>query len=296
MRLDKYLKEQYPDLSRQKIINQIKKGLVLVNNHKAKPSFQVKPTDKIIFSPPKTEKLQSLKPAPFNLKIIFEDNNILVIDKPAGLSVHPSLKQLQGITLVNQLISRYPEIKKVGEDKLRPGLVHRLDKDTSGVLIIAKNNQTFQLLKEKFKRSEVKKTYWALVWGQVENEKGVIDLPIGRSRKNPLKQTVGQTGNLKIRPAITEYRVLKRFQDFTLLEIYPKTGRMHQIRVHLKAIGHPVVGDSKYGFKKLFPFELKRQFLHAKVLELELNGQRCCFESDLADDLKLVLDQLARTY
>ena len=297
MRLDKYLKEQYPHLSRQQIINQIKKGLVLVNNHKVKPSFQVKPKDVITFFPPETEKLKKLTPLPLKLDIIFENNNFLVINKPAGLTVHPGHCQKEEPTLVQALIYYYPEIKKVGEDASRPGLVHRLDKDTSGLMVIAKNNPTFRALKEQFQNHQVEKSYLALVWGRVKQNFGTINFPLTRS-SNPLKRkAIISPANLnptkKIKTASTHFKVVKRFKNFTLLEVFPKTGRTHQIRVHLAALGYPVVGDKQYGFKnKDSRLPLKRQFLHAASLRFSLGNENFKFEAELPPELKEFLDCL----
>lgn len=222
------------------------------------------------------------------IQIIYEDNDILVVNKPAGLLVH-------GLnSLVDWLVEKYPNIKSVGEDPERPGIVHRLDKDTSGVLLIAKNQKSFEYLKEQFQERKVKKKYLALVYGSIKNNSGIIDLPIGRSAGDARKKSALGKIKGKIREAITEYRVLRRFKDFTLLEAYPKTGRMHQIRVHFKAIGHPIVCDKLYGPKKQkCPFGLTRHFLHANSVELNLlSGERVKIEADLTQELQNVLDMI----
>jgi len=228
------------------------------------------------------------------VKIIYEDENLLAINKPAGVVIHGSCN-LKQETLVDWLLKNYPEIKGVGDlpaqagDSERPGIVHRLDKDTSGVLLIAKNQKSFEWLKNKFINREIRKKYLVLVRGIIKDNNGVIDLPIGRS-KTPLKRLASEKARGKLREAITEYKVIKRFDKYTLVEAFPKTGRTHQIRAHFKAIGHPVVGDKLYG--KL-DAKLSRQFLHAQYLELTTqNGARIKIEADLPEDLKNFLNML----
>jgi len=221
-----------------------------------------------------------------DIKIIYEDKDILAINKPTGLVVHGEN------SLVDWLIKKYPEIKGVGEDPERPGIVHRLDKDTSGVLLIAKNQKSFEYLKEQFQNRKIKKKYIVLVCGKLKVESGVIDLPIGRS-KTPLKRLASEKARGKLREAITEYKVIKKFDNYTLVEAFPKTGRTHQIRVHFKAIGHPVAGDKLYGRQN----NLNRQFLHANSLEFNLlNGARIKLEADLPEDLKNFLNMLNYEY
>lgn len=249
------------------------------------------------------------------VKIIYEDNNVLVVDKPAGMVIHPD-KNHQSNTLVDFLLEHYPQIKRVGEDILRPGIVHRLDKDTSGVLIAAKNNQAFQWLKEQFsssarhlagyggsteafgegeKQRKTIKTYLALVVGKPPQDKGIIKTYLARG-KDKTKQKVFSLalGKGKMREAVTEYKTLKKYRDYTLLEVQPKTGRLHQIRVHLNWLGCPVAGDEKYKRKRqVCPKQLKRQFLHAVSLKIKLpNGQFREFESPLPIDLRKVLESL----
>ncbi|MCX6731607.1 MAG: RluA family pseudouridine synthase [Candidatus Parcubacteria bacterium] len=231
-----------------------------------------------------------------DIKIIYEDEDILAVNKPAGLLVHSlNLKSQKSNlkSLVDWILKKYPEIKNVGEDAARPGIVHRLDRDTSGVLLVAKNQKSFEYLKKQFIDRKVKKNYLVLVNGNIKNNTGIIDLPIGRSR-TPLKRLASEKARGKLREAITEYKILKRFDKYTLVEVFPKTGRTHQIRVHFKAIGHPVVGDKLYGK----PDEnLNRQFLHANSLEFNLqNGTRIKIEADLPDDLKNFLNMLNYEY
>jgi 23S rRNA pseudouridine1911/1915/1917 synthase len=248
-----------------------------------------------------------------SIKIIYEDDALVVINKPASLLAHSAgstkfeARNSKQFTVADWLAEKYPEIKKVGDlpagrqviQNLRPGIVHRLDKDTSGVFVVAKNQPTFEFLKKQFQERKIKKTYLALVYGEVRQKEGFIDLPLGKARKDFRKRAVAGTTRGGLRDAITEYKVVKFFKhpmlsDYTLLEVYPKTGRTHQIRVHLKAIGHPIVCDPLYAPKRAFcPAGLKRQFLHAFSLEFNLPaGARTRFEADMPQDLQNVLNML----
>ena len=248
------------------------------------------------------------------LSIIYQDNDIVVVNKPAGMAVHKGVAE-KGETLADWLIEKFPEIKQVGDEpELRPGIVHRLDKDTSGVLVAARNQKSFEFLKNQFQKREVVKKYLALVEGELKNNlptgqagNGVIDLPIGRSRSDFRKKLVSDNAKGVSREAITEYKVLERFgsvrhsmsntgRPYTLVEAYPKTGRTHQIRVHFKAVGHPIVCDSLYGGKRMTcPFGLARHFLHANFLEfVSPSGVRLKLEADLPEDLAEVLAGLRK--
>ena len=231
------------------------------------------------------------------IEIIYEDDDVIVINKPAGI-LSQRAESSKAPAVSDFLVKYCPKIKEVGKDEQRFGTVHRLDKDTSGIMIIAKNNRSFEFLKDQFKNREVQKTYTALVYGTVIPEEGIIDLKIGRSKTKPNMQTVIDTKkkeNIRSREALTLYKTIKNYKDHTLLEIQLKTGRMHQIRVHLKAIGYPVVGDQKYFFKKYRNIEpkLERQFLHAGKLKIKLpNGKIKEFKSVLPQDLKNFLNEL----
>jgi len=210
-----------------------------------------------------------------SLKIIYENDNVLVVDKPAGIVI----------------TDIYPDLSKA----------HRLDKDTSGVLLIAKNEKALIFLQKQFKQRSVEKKYIALVVGNIKNNQGRIETLIGRSKKQGAKQKVyliTEPDAKGKREAITEYKVLERFKDYTLLKVFPKTGRMHQIRTHLAYINHPIAGDKKYGFKNQpCPKELKRQFLHASYLKIKLpNSEFKELSSELAQDLKLCLKNLKKDY
>ena len=209
------------------------------------------------------------------IPIIYENNDIIVVDKPANLLVHPVKDEK------NTLIDYFPKTK----------LVHRLDKDTSGLLLLAKNEKTYNWLKNQFKNRKIKKKYLALVVGKLKDKKGIITKTISRSRKRGGSQTTAPIG--KRRQAITRYKILKEFPNYTFLEVVPETGRTHQIRVHLASIGHPIVGDEKYKFKRQKTLEgLKRQFLHASYLQFRMSNKIMKFELKLPNDLKLVLENL----
>lgn len=227
------------------------------------------------------------------IKIVYEDSDILILDKPSGLLTHPKNKNDQSESVISWLLKNRPSIKDVGDDKIRPGIVHRLDKETSGLLLIAKNQKSFEYLKGLFQKREIKKTYIALVHGQLKNKRGVIEMPLG---KLGTKQTTRIHGKkeLKEKSAITEYGVLKEYADYSLLEITPKTGRTHQIRVHLKSIGHPVVCDPLYAGKKLIcPPELGRLFLHAQKLSfVSPTGESLTVETDLPPELENFLNEM----
>ena len=225
------------------------------------------------------------------MKIIYEDNNIIVINKPAGITVHP-INELQKNTLVDEILAYYPKIKDVGDDSLRPGIVHRLDKDTSGLIIVAKNNKSFNYLKKQFQERKVIKKYLALVHGIVKDDKGTITKSIGFSKKDHKKRSA--LLNDKSKSAWTEYKVIKRFNNYTLLEVYPKTGRTHQIRIHLHSIGYPVVGDQQYKFKRqVIPKNLSRQFLHAIYLKFKsVDDKMMELKSELPEELEKILMDL----
>lgn len=227
--------------------------------------------------------------------VIFESDDFIVVNKPAGLAVHKG-GSINGGTLVDWLIKKYPEIKKVGDDPaVRPGIVHRLDKETSGVMVVARAQKAFQELKKKFQTRQIEKTYMALVRGAVKQKRGVIDLPIGTLRSHGVKRTVRQEHAKNIKTAATAFRVLERFPNATFVEVTPKTGRMHQIRVHFSAIGHPVFGDRLYGGKADVLPGLSRQFLHASSLSFSYpEGRRFQFSANLPDDLKAVLAVLRK--
>ena len=285
-RLDKFVSENCPELSRSQAQKLIDDGFVVVNGLMVKASHKTEIGEKIeVTIPPPS--IVGLLPEAIPVKIIYEDDDLLVIDKPAGLTVHPAPGH-PSHTLVNAVLSHLNEIEDEG-DVTRPGIVHRLDKDTSGVMLVAKNNVALANLADQFKARTVKKTYITLVKGILRPDKGVIDAPIGRDSGDRKKMAV--TGESRGRAARTNYRVVRYIGKNSLLEINPETGRTHQIRVHLAAIGYPVFGDITYGKKSAF---LNRQFLHAHKIGFNLpaTGKWVEFESPLPEDLQKALKEL----
>jgi len=231
------------------------------------------------------------------LKVLYENNNLLVIDKPAGIIVFPERKVGEK-TLIDFLLEKYPNLKNVLSPP-RYGIVHRLDKDTSGILLVAKNNSSLEFLQRQFKIGKVQKKYLLLVVGNLKSNQGTIETLIGRSVQDRRKQRVyfpyePAIKGKKLRRAITEYKVVQRFKNYTLIEALPKTGRKHQIRTHLTHLGHPIAGDKLYRFKRQpFPEGLKRQFLHSRFLKIKLPSERIEeFHSQAPKDLKEVLKNL----
>ncbi len=229
------------------------------------------------------------------LKIIYEDADFLVIDKPAGIVVFPETN-ISEKTLTDLLLEKYPDFKNTGSPP-RYGIVHRLDKDTSGILLPAKNTQALFFLQKQFKTRRVEKRYIALVAGQLKNDQGTIETLIGRAPKNRKKQKVylaGEPGSEGKRKAITGYKVIEKFPNYTLIEASPKTGRKHQIRCHFAYINYPIAGDKVYGFKNQpCPKGLTRHFLHARYLKIKLpNKEDKEFFSPLPDELKIILEKL----
>lgn len=232
-----------------------------------------------------------------NIRTIYEDKNFVAVNKPAGLLVHPikilnlksPISKTEEFTLVDWILEKYPEVRRVGDLPAgrqviqdRPGIVHRLDKETSGILLVPRNQNYFEYLKKLFQSGEVRKTYIALVFGRITPEKGIIDKPIGL-KSGSVKRTVFTRGAKMVKSAVTEYKVKEYLPKYSLLEVYPKTGRTHQIRVHLASLGHPVVGDKLYSKKKA---ELNRLFLHAYSLEFAPeSGKRIKLTADMPSDL-----------
>ena len=292
-RVDKFLKEEFfldKKKTRGEIVRQIKDGNVLVDGKGIKPSHLLKQGEKVEFD--MTEEVAGLAPNK-NVKfgIISQDENMLVVDKPAGLQVHPSSRNEKD-TLVNGLLYRFPEISDVGDaPKTRPGIVHRLDRGTSGVMVVARNQEIYSWLKKKFKEREMRKKYWAVVYGE-PSPKGIIDAPLARAANYKKQIIAGKKTRTKIRSAVTEYETLKTFQGMSLLEVFPRTGRTHQIRVHLTSIGHPIVGDEKYARKQsVFKSDAARLLLHAKSLTFEEAGKKYKFEAPLPDDFRVFLEK-----
>ena len=288
IRLDKFVSENCPGLSRTYAQKLIDDGCVTVNGRKEKASYKPEIGEGIEVTiaplPP-----SDLSPEAIPVKILYEDDDLLVIDKPPGLTVHPAPGH-PSHTLVNAVLSHLSNLPNVS-DTTRPGIVHRLDKDTSGVMLVAKNNAALTNLSNQFKSRSVKKMYLTLVKGHLTPERGIIEAPIGRDSGDRKKMAI--TGESRGRQARTNYRVIKYLDKCSLLEITPETGRTHQIRVHLAAIGYPVVGDKTYGITSA---HLNRQFLHAHLLGFHLpsSGKYVEFESPLPEDLEKALDELDR--
>ncbi len=286
-RLDRLVATRLPDLSRTTVQRLIDDGFITLKGAACKASDKIGAGDVIVVHvPPPTPTELVAEDIP--LTIVYEDDDLIVVDKPAGLVVHPAAGHDSG-TLVNALLGHIPDLEGIGGE-VRPGIVHRLDKDTSGLIIVAKNDRALQYLQEQFKSRTIKKMYLALVEGIVELREGIIDAPIGRSKTDRKKMAVTREG----RSARTRYcvRQIYRQPDLSLVEAYPETGRTHQIRVHFAWLKHPLVGDEVYGRQRsVVPIE--RHFLHAASLMLTLpNGTPHTFESNLPDDLQHVLDQL----
>lgn len=282
VRLDKYLAKECPGLSRSRLQKLIEQGHILVNGYGAKASQRLNSGDHIHVSLPPSESASVVAEA-IPINVIYEDNDVVVVDKPAGLAVHPAPGHARP-TLVNALLARCPDLRDFG-DTVRPGIVHRLDKDTSGLTIVAKNSSAQQYIINQFKARSVSKRYLVLVKGRLTPMRGVIEAPIGRDSSNRKRMAVVTEG----KQARTSYRVKEYLSDYTLLEIATETGRTHQIRVHLSAIGYPVMGDAVYGVKSA---HLKRQFVHAYRLGFRLpaSGEYREFICELPSDLRQSLE------
>jgi 23S rRNA pseudouridine1911/1915/1917 synthase len=298
LRLDHYLVALFPGFSRSQIQKPIHSGEARVNGERIKAGYRLQPGDRIVVH---IENIQPIKPEPEDgaLDILHQDEDLLILNKPAGILTHPAPGITKG-TLVNRLLFRFPQLKAFGND--RPGIVHRLDKETSGVLVIALKPEIEEALMSRFRDRQIKKTYRAIVHGNPRVDGDLIDMPIGRHAAHPEKMDVVQGG----REASTEYRVLKRFGKFSLLELYPRTGRTHQIRVHLFKIGHPVLMDKLYGPRNLRPPALlypdlkvnwiERQALHAIEVEFAhpTTGETLRIRAPVPGDFAETLDGLEK--
>ena len=281
--MDKFIASQIPDLSRARVQELINHGLVTVNKQQVKPSHPLKTGDAviIIIPPPAISEIVAEN---IPLNIIYQDADLAVIDKPAGLTTHPAPGHSAG-TLLNALLSYFPEL--AGEEGDRPGIVHRLDKDTSGLMVVARSRRSQAALSDQFKHRQVTKVYLVLVKGRVEPSSGIIEAAIGRHQVNRKKMAVTENG----REAKSQFNVVEYYKNYTLLEVRIFTGRTHQIRVHLAAIGYPVAGDQTYGVKsEYFP----RQFVHAHRLSFTqpITGETLSFTSELPPDLAAPLSRL----
>ena len=286
-RLDKAISSLEENLSRETIQRMIKNGKILVNEKQEKPSYKVSVGDTITIEDETPSEID-LIPQKMPLDIIYEDNDILIINKEKGIVVHPGNGNPDG-TLANAVMERCKgSLSGIG-GKIRPGIVHRIDKDTSGLVIIAKNDNAHIKISSQIQNREVQKTYIALVRGVIKENEATINMPIGRSKKDRKKMAVDKTG----KEAITHFKVIKRYKGFTLLEVNIETGRTHQIRVHLSEIGYPIVGDMVYSNGKN-PFGVEGQMLHAAKLTFKhpTTGEKVTFEAPLPKYFKTILNEL----
>ena len=286
IRLDKYLTQVLPQYSRAYLQKLIVQGCILVNGQRTKANQWLNKVDRITVELPLLPTHPLAEPIP--LAIVYEDSDILVIDKPAGLTVHPAPGH-PSHTLVNAVLAHCPNLA-MSNDLVRPGIVHRLDKDTSGLMVITKNDFAREYVAAQFKSRTVTKGYLVLVKGKLSPEQGIIEAPVGRDPRSRRRMAIVEAG----KEASTQYQVQKYLDNYTLVDITPVTGRTHQIRVHLSAIGYPVIGDPIYGVKSAY---LNRQFIHAYHLGFRLPSteQYQEFTSPLPVDLEQALEYICRS-
>ena len=303
-RLDKFLSDYLEGSSRTSVKKMISEGMVFVNGEKAKPSLVLEGTEKISYTIKKLDKtLDHIEPEDIDLDILFEDDEIIAINKPSGITVHPGAGQKDG-TLVNGLVFHFNKLSNLNGD-LRPGIIHRLDKNTSGVMLIAKNNNSHAKLSNQFEKRLINKEYFAVTWGSFDNSHGEINSPIARSKKDPTSFTVNSTG----KEALTSYHS-KQLGGYTSeVKFEPKTGRTHQIRVHAASLGNPIFGDEKYGggttkSKGFLPEvskqltlsinKLGRHALHAKKITFShpINNKPVTISADLPKELNQLISEL----
>ena len=283
-RIDKVLTSLEPEITRSQLKNLINDGHVTVNGQAVKPKYKVQAGDKISLVKPEPQSLE-LTPENIPLDIVYEDDDVIVVNKPQGMVVHPAPGH-PNHTLVNALLYHSPLSTINGT--FRPGIVHRIDKDTSGLLMVAKNDLAHQSLAEQLRNKTNKREYLALVYGQIKEDEGTINAPLGRNPQDRKKQAVVKSG----RHAVTHFKVMKRYDNFTLVKCILETGRTHQIRVHMKYIGHPLVGDPLYGPRKVIGKD--GQFLHAALLGFKhpRTGKELVFEAPLPENFQKMLDKL----
>ncbi len=298
-RIDKFLAKELSEITREYIQKLVKDQAIVVNNKKTKASYVLRPGDIIDVSIPEAKKME-LEAKNIPLDIIYEDKNIIVLNKAPGVVVHPAGSKYRENSLVNALLFHCEKSLSGISGVLRPGIVHRLDKDTSGLLVVAKNDAAHKYLMQQFKARTIQKIYIALVLGKLESKKGIINAPIGRHHKDRKKMGITYKEG---REAVTKYEVIDDFKECSLVKIKLLTGRTHQIRVHFSSIGHPLVGDTLYGNIKANDafakkYGLQRIFLHSLELGLSIPGERNkkikLFSTDLPKDLKVPLEKLQK--
>lgn len=285
-RLDKFLNEMEEDLSRSRIQSLIDEESILVNGKKTKANYKVKCGDVVEFLEVEDESLE-VEPENIPLDIVYEDSDVIVVNKPKGMVVHPAVGALKH-TLVNAILYHCSDLSGIN-GVLRPGIVHRIDKDTTGLLIIAKNDKAHKSLAEQLQSKTVSRKYYALVHGVIEHEFGTIDAPIGRDPKDRQKMCVTAQNS---RDARTHFKVIERFKDYTLVECKLETGRTHQIRVHMQYIKHPVAGDEKYSYRKTM--KVGGQLLHAHEIEFvhPSTNEKVVLNAKLPEIFETVLKEL----
>ena len=293
LRLDKLLAKHFPDFSRSYLQRCVVAERILLNGEAAKPGLRMEGGEQIAVLSWLDETPEAIQPAAIRLDVLFEDDDLLVINKPPGLVVHPAPGNRQG-TLVSALLNYAPETftELADDEEVRPGIVHRLDKDTSGVMVIAKNPEAYARLKEDFREHRIDKIYLAIARGRFRDGFGVIDAPIGRDEKSRMRRKVCEDG----KAALTKYRRVGEAHGCTLLQVRLYTGRTHQIRVHLAHLGHPVLGDLLYsGGAQCPPFRYKRQLLHAWKLALShpRTGERMVFTAPPPPDMASEIERFA---
>ncbi|WP_066252628.1 RluA family pseudouridine synthase [Neobacillus drentensis] len=284
-RIDKVISTLDPEWSRTQVQQWIKEGNILVNGQQIKTNYKCSTNDQIVITIPDPEELDVL-PEDLNLQIYYEDKDVLVVNKPRGMVVHPAPGHISG-TLVNGLMYHCKDLSGIN-GVLRPGIVHRIDKDTTGLLMVAKNDMAHESLVNQLVAKTVTRKYKAIVHGVIPHDFGTVDAPLGRDTKDRQSMTVVDHG----KHAVTHFHVIERFKDFTFVECQLETGRTHQIRVHMKYIGYPLAGDPKYGPKKTL--EIEGQALHAGVLGFNhpRTNEYLEFEAPLPEDIEMLLTQL----
>jgi len=289
-RIDKYLVQNLGDYTRSFIQKLIQENHILVNGESTKPNYKLREKDQIQVKIPKAKKVM-ITPEEIPIDCLYEDEDLMIVNKEQGMVVHPAKGHYEG-TLVNALLHASKDNLSTIKGDLRPGIVHRIDKDTSGILMVAKNDKTHKKLALMLKERQVIRKYHTIVFGNFKEEEGIIDAPIGRHPVNRKKRAITDKN---ARSALTSYKVIQEFNGFSHLEVTLSTGRTHQIRVHMSHIGHPVLGDPLYGPKKQ-PYRLDGQALHAKILGFDhpTTGEYMLFDSPLPSYFTQLIDKLLK--